>query len=158
MLMTKTTELGLQSVLYMAQQPEGHRVNPQEVAERLEESPSYLAKVFRQLALAGIIRAHRGASGGFELARAPSDITLLDVVEACQGAVRGNYCAEVPPERVPLMCGWHQAMWELKESCRAVLSRWTIARILERPVAKVPSPACRYRRLRIKFEPVPREI
>lgn len=152
--MTKTTELGLQSVLFMAQQPRGHRVNPQDVAARLEESASYMAKVFRQLAQAGIIRAHRGAAGGFELARDPAEITLLDVVEACQGCVRGNYCAEVPAERVRLMCGWHQAMWELREACRTVLKKWTIARILENPVAKVPSPACRYRRLRIKFEPV----
>lgn len=154
MLMTKTTELGLQCVLYLAQQPDGHLVNPQEVAERLGESATYVAQVLRRLAQAGIIRSHRGAAGGFELTHSPQTITLLDVVEACQGAVKGNYCQEVPAERVPLMCGWHQAMWELKESCRTVLTRWTIAKILETPFAKVPSPACRYRRLRIKFEPV----
>lgn len=154
MIMNKTTELGLQCVLYMAQQPVGHLVNPQEVAEQLGESGTYMAKVLRQLATSGIIRSHRGVSGGFELVRPPRDITLLSVVEACQGPIQGNYCQEVPAERVPLMCGWHQAMWELKESCREVLSKWTIARILERPVARVPSPACRYRRVRVKFEAV----
>ncbi|HMP75859.1 MAG TPA: Rrf2 family transcriptional regulator [Kiritimatiellia bacterium] len=150
--MNKTTELGLQSVLYMAQQPGGRLVNPQEIAEKLGESATYMAKVLRQLAQAGIIRSHRGAAGGFELARLPKQITLLDVVEACQGPIQGNYCEEVPVERIPLMCGWHQAMHELQENCRAVLSRWTLARILERPVARVPSPACRFRRVRIKFE------
>lgn len=155
MLMNKTTELGLQSVLFLAQQPEGRLVNPQEIADRLGESATYMAQVLRRLTQAGIIRSHRGAAGGFELARTPSDVTLLDIVEACQGAVQGNYCQDVLAERVPLMCGWHQAMWELKESCRTVLTRWTIARILQAPVAKVPSPACRYRRVRIKFDPVP---
>lgn len=155
MLMTKTTELGLQCVLYMAQQPAQRLVNPQEVAERLDESATYMAKVLRQLTRAGIIRSHRGAAGGFELARQSKHITLLDVVEACQGPIQGNYCQEVPAERVPLMCGWHQAMYELRESCRDVLARWTIAKILERPVARVPTYGCRYRRVRIKFDPVP---
>lgn len=154
MLITKTTELGLQCVLFLAQQPQGRLVNPQEVADRLQESATYMAKVFRQLAQAGIIRSHRGAAGGFELARQPAQITLLAVVEACQGTIQGNYCAEVPAEQVPLMCGWHQAMHELRESCRQVLDRWTIAKILENPVAQTPSYACRFRRIQIKFDPV----
>lgn len=149
MIMTKTTELGLQSVLYLAQCPPGYLANPQEIADRLNESGAYIAKVLRLMTHSGIIRSHRGVSGGFELIRAKEDITLLDVVEACQGAIQGNYCREVPAEMVPNMCGYHQAMFELKETCRAVLSSWTVARILKNPVAKVPSPACRFRRIHI---------
>ncbi len=153
MIVTKTTELGLQCVLYLAQRRRGDLVNPLEIAQQFGESATYIAKVLRQLAHSGIVRSHRGASGGFELARDPASITLLTVVEACQGAVKGNYCQETPPSRVPSMCGWHQAMWELKESCRSVLSRWTIARIMEKPYAKTPTPACRYRRVHIQVEP-----
>jgi DNA-binding IscR family transcriptional regulator len=60
-----------------------------------------MAKVLRLLARADLIRSHRGAAGGFELIRAKENLTLLDVVEACQGPIRGNYCAEVPVEQVP---------------------------------------------------------
>ena len=158
MILTKTTELGLQSVLYMAQQQPGHLSNPQEIAGRLDESTAYTAKVLRLLAHAGIVRSHRGVAGGFELLRAPEAVTLLEIVEACQGAIQGNYCRDVPAEMVPNMCGYHQAMYELKESCRSSLARWTIARILEQPVAKVPSPACRFRRIRIQFDQVPHEV
>ena len=154
MLMTKTTEIGLRCVLYAAQQPDGRLINPQEVAERLAESAAYTAKVLRQLVQAGVMRSHRGVAGGFELARPTRQITLLDVVEACQGMLQGNYCREVPAEQMPLMCGWHQAMDELRSSCRNVLSRWTIAKILERPEALVPTPACRFRRLNPRPEPV----
>jgi Rrf2 family protein len=154
MILTKTTELGLQSILFLAQQERGYLVNPQQLAERLEESPTYMAKVLRLLAQAGLVRSHRGAAGGFELVRSKESLTLLDVLEACQGPIRGNYCAEVPPEQVPLMCGYHQAMHELKESCRGVLARWTIAQILNQPEARMPSPACQFRRVRIKFDVV----
>lgn len=152
MILNKTTELGLQSILYLAQQGPGYLVNPQELAERLEESPTYMAKVLRLLARADLIRSHRGAAGGFELVRDKEHLTLLDVVEACQGPIRGNYCSEVPAEQVPFMCGYHQAMHELKESCRSVLAKWTIGRILLQPSAKIPSPGCRFRRVRIVFD------
>lgn len=152
MILTKTTELGLQGILFLAQQKKGYLVNPQELADRMGESSTYIAKVLRLLARAELIRSHRGVSGGFELVRSPESLTLLDIVEACQGPIRGNYCAETPAEQVPLMCGYHQAMHELKESCRTVLAKWTIAHILTLPVAKVPSPACRFRRVRIQFD------
>jgi len=152
MIVTKTTELGIQSILYIAQQRQGHRVNPQEIASRTGESQTYIAKVLRLMSSAGILRSHRGVSGGYEMARRPEEITLLDVVEACQGAVQGNYCQEVSEELVPMMCGYHQAMFDLKKSCRDALSRWSVARILEQPVARVPSPGCRFRRIRIRFE------
>lgn len=155
MILNKTTELGLNSILFLAQQPTGYLVNPQELASRLGESPTYMAKVLRLLARADLIRSHRGAAGGFELIRAKENLTLLDVVEACQGPIRGNYCAEVPVEQVPFMCGYHQAMHELKESCRTVLAKWTIAQILKHPVALIPSPACRFRRVNIQFDPIP---
>jgi Rrf2 family protein len=154
MILTKTTELGLQSVLYMAQQPPGYLVNPQEIAVRIGESSAYTAKVLRLLAHAGLVRSHRGVAGGFELTKLADQISLLEIVEACQGAIKGNYCREVPAEMVPQMCGYHQAMYELKESCRGVLARWTVANILEKPTSTVPSPACRFRRIRISFDVV----
>ena len=147
--MTKTTELGVQSVLYLAQHPEGYLANPQEIAERMGESSAYIAKVLRLMTHSGIIRSHRGVSGGFELVRKPEDITLLEIVEACQGTIQGNYCREMPASVVPQLCGYHQAMFELKETCRRVLSEWTVARILKNPEARVPSPACRFRRIRV---------
>jgi Rrf2 family protein len=94
MILTKTTELGLNSILFLAQQPTGYLVNPQELAGRLHESPTYMAKVLRLLARADLIRSHRGAAGGFELIRAKENLTLLDVVEACQG-----------PDPWQLLCG-----------------------------------------------------
>lgn len=154
MIMTKTTELGVQSVLYLAQHPEGYLANPQEIAERLSESSAYIAKVLRLMTHSGIIRSHRGVSGGFELVRRPEQITLLEIVEACQGAIQGNYCREMPAEMVPQLCGYHQAMFELKETCRRVLTEWTVARILLNPEARIPSPACRFRRIRVNA-PVP---
>ncbi len=46
---------------------------------------AYLARIINRLAHRGIIVAKRGYRGGIQLARAPQDISLLEVVEAVEG-------------------------------------------------------------------------
>jgi len=101
------------------------------MAEHLGESPSYLAKVVRHLVRAGILKAHRGVSGGVVLNREPQNITLLAIVEACQGTVLGDFCSEATD--LTLTCGFHQAGAELHRAIVGVLSRWTLADFLRRP-------------------------
>ncbi|MCC6346770.1 MAG: Rrf2 family transcriptional regulator, partial [Nitrospirales bacterium] len=42
---------------------------------------------------AKIARSYRGVKGGFQLARKPAEISLLDVIETVQGPVAMNRCA-----------------------------------------------------------------
>ncbi len=56
------------------------RLSAHEMAERLNVSEAHLAKVLQRLAHAGLVRSVRGPHGGFMLARAGSEITLLEVV------------------------------------------------------------------------------
>jgi Rrf2 family protein len=52
----------------------------------------FLAKIFQQCAKAGLITAKKGASGGVTLARRPESVTLLDVIEACEGTYARDAC------------------------------------------------------------------
>jgi Rrf2 family protein len=47
--------------------------------------PSYLAKIFGRLTKARLIRAVKGHSRGYVFARAPEDISLLEVLEVIEG-------------------------------------------------------------------------
>ncbi|MGH8700238.1 MAG: RrF2 family transcriptional regulator, partial [Burkholderiales bacterium] len=51
-----------------------------------------LAKLFRRLTRAGILRTHRGVGGGVSLARAPQQISLRSVVEAVEGSLPLSGC------------------------------------------------------------------
>lgn len=133
MFLTKTTELAIQSLVFFATQNEGMLCTPQDIAEPLEESPSYLSKVLRILAKAGILRSQRGKSGGFLLARRPEDISLLMVVEACQGMVVGNYCSEAGRSHLKHTCRYHQAMQTLQDGIRQTLSGTSIAELCSPP-------------------------
>ncbi len=69
-------------------------------AERVATAQSiplnFLENILGELRHAGIVRSHRGAEGGFRLARPATEVTVADVIRAVEGplaSVRGG-----PPE------------------------------------------------------------
>jgi len=82
---SQSTELAIDSLFFMAAHLERHDFAVDEVAQAQRVSPSYLAKIFQQLAKAGLLRSHRGAKGGYQLAKPSSEITLLDIASVFEG-------------------------------------------------------------------------
>jgi Rrf2 family protein len=93
--LTRGTDYGIRGVLDLAMQPFEQVTLLHDIAERQDVPESYLAKIFQDLNKAGLVRSHRGAKGGFSLARAPADITLREVIEALQGPISLNRCLDV---------------------------------------------------------------
>lgn len=65
-----------------------------EVARRQEMSEKYLSKLVIPLKAAKLVRSSRGAGGGYSLARSPSTITLLEIVELLEGEITSVDCVE----------------------------------------------------------------
>lgn len=63
-----------------------------DIAARQGIPPAYLAKIVQALSRRGIVRTHRGARGGVQLARPAAVVTLRDVIEAVEGPVAINQC------------------------------------------------------------------
>lgn len=51
-------------------------------------------KLMQQLAAHGLLVGHRGAGGGYALARPVSEISLADIVEAVEGPFAMTVCSE----------------------------------------------------------------
>jgi len=130
-MLTKTTLSAIRTLVYIATRESATAQSPRILAGYLHESPTYLAKITRLLVKAGLLRAEKGAKGGVRLALPPSQITLLAVVEACQGAIVGDYCQDGYPPG--FTCSFHEAALQLQEAVVRVLSRWSIAQLAERP-------------------------
>jgi Rrf2 family cysteine metabolism transcriptional repressor len=64
-------------------------VSVREMAGDVGVSEHYLEQVMTQLRRAGLVQATRGASGGYELARAAADLRLLDFLRALDGLPDG---------------------------------------------------------------------
>jgi Rrf2 family protein len=91
---------------------------------------NFLENILGELRHAGVVRSHRGAEGGFRLAKAAEEVTVADVIRAVEGplaSVRGG-----PPEDSNYN-GAAQALpqvWiAVRANLRRVLERVTIADI-----------------------------
>ncbi len=67
-------------------------VSAHTMAEALGASEATLSKVMQRMVKAGLATSKRGPHGGFELARAPKTITLLEVYESVEGAIEVRHC------------------------------------------------------------------
>lgn len=133
-MLSQTAILAIRAAVLLAcSRPLTRYVRPEDLAHDLKASPTYTAKVLSALVRAGICESRRGARGGLRLARPPADITMRELVEAAQGVLVGDFCEEVPKQRLARTCAFHQACHELHEAMVNVLERWTLAQLAERP-------------------------
>jgi len=58
-----------------------------EIARRREIPVQFLEGLFATLRRAGILHSQRGVKGGYSFARPPDQVTVLEVVEALEGAL-----------------------------------------------------------------------
>ncbi|MCC6260596.1 MAG: Rrf2 family transcriptional regulator [Anaerolineales bacterium] len=117
MQITRQADYAVRAVLHLARQGK-QRVSTTAIAKEEKIPSSFLAKIISQLSIAGVLNTARGARGGVTLARAPEEITLLEVVEAIDGPIRLNDCVENPggcafEKDCPLQPVWWDAQKEL---------------------------------------------
>ncbi len=96
-----------------------------QVAEEERLPKSFLAKIVRGLVKAGIVIARSGAAGGIRLARDPEQISLLEVVEACEGGYARQQCVyyadrSCPGTDCPVWCDIRRIEEELMAQLRGV--------------------------------------
>jgi Rrf2 family protein len=71
-------------------------VKAERIANAQEIPLNFLENILGELRHAGIVRSHRGAEGGFRLAKPAAEISVADIIRAVEGplaSVRGG-----PPE------------------------------------------------------------
>src|SRR5262250_2698135 len=77
----------------LAREPERYH-NAFELAEATLLPAPTVSKILASLARGGITVSHRGAKGGYRLARAPKDISIADIVSAVDGPIALTVCLE----------------------------------------------------------------
>jgi Rrf2 family cysteine metabolism transcriptional repressor len=87
MKVTARVEYAVLALFELALKASGRPVQAREISESQNIPLRFLEQILIQLKKAGLVKSVRGASGGYLLAKAPSDVTLKDVVEAVEGEV-----------------------------------------------------------------------
>lgn len=133
-------EWGLHCAVLLAQAPAGTALSRRTLAEHYDLPEAYLAKHLRALVAAGILRATPGPRGGYQLAQPAAQVTVLDVLDAVEGAASPFVCQEirqqgtgaVSPEHCMRPCAIAAAMTQAHRAWRGALHGVTLADLLER--------------------------
>jgi len=125
--LTRKGEYAIRGIVYLATQPEDKVCLLSDIASAVEVPATFLAKIFQQFSKIGLVKSYRGTGGGFVLGRSADKITLLEVVEAVEGAIIPNRCVVNPGEcSRDISCKVHPVWKRVQEQVRDVLERVTL--------------------------------
>ncbi len=123
---------GLQFMVDLALQAGRGPVLVDTVAERQALPPKFLRVLLGGLKSAGLVKVQRGPSGGCELARHPSHISALQVLEALEGRLGS---AGLPPDATHSARAVRELWTRSTEAARDVLRSTTLADLAARQQA-----------------------
>lgn len=143
-------EYGLHCLLFLANPSGGAKeASAKDLADLQGIPAEYVAKLFTKLNKAGLVRATEGVRGGFALAKAPAEISVLDVVEAIDGRKALFDCREIrqrcavfedqrPDWSQAPPCTIQVVMMSAERRMREELASHTLADLSGRVAAKTP--------------------
>ncbi|WP_028936091.1 RrF2 family transcriptional regulator [Pseudonocardia spinosispora] len=142
-----STEWVLHCATTLAQLEPGTSASTSQLSQYYDLPAPYLAKQLKALVKAGVLTATTGPRGGFRLARPASEITLLQIVEAVDGASSPYECREIrqqgqgalPAEDCRDTCILAVKMEEAHEAWRTSLGGVTLAGVLDTLPPSTPS-------------------
>jgi Rrf2 family protein len=88
--LTRASNYVIAAAVYLAHQKGGKPATSQVIAEAEGLPEPFLHKLLKPLVDVGLLRSLKGPNGGYTLARPAKDITLLEIVEAVDGPIRGQ--------------------------------------------------------------------
>lgn len=107
-------------------------VNLKDIAEEEGISFRYLEQIIIPLKFANLVKSIRGAGGGYSLTRKPSEIKLIDILEALEGScalvdcvIDRNFCSRLP------RCAVYEIWKEASKVLEDYFSKVTLQTLLD---------------------------
>ncbi|HEV7308038.1 Rrf2 family transcriptional regulator [Ensifer sp.] len=147
MILKSQVEWALHCCAILAGLPEGRYLSTKALAEFHGLPKEYLSKALQSLSQAGLVDTTLGPSGGYRLAKAPTDLTFLDIVEAVEGKTRTFVCTNIRannPCRAPGYCesgpcAVARIMWEADEAWRGKLRSVRLSDLVDTLSKEIPA-------------------
>jgi Rrf2 family protein len=121
-------DYAVRAAVELAAAPDDKPVKAERIATAQGIPLNFLENILGELRHSGIVRSHRGAEGGFRLAKPAAEITIADIIRAVEGplaSVRGG-----PPEdsHYPGAAAELPRVWiAVRANLRSVVEHVTVA-------------------------------
>src|SRR5689334_22550001 len=131
MKLSRNIAYAVQATLELASSEPNRPVPCSRLAKHGNLPERYLPQVLRQLVTHGILNSTIGVDGGYSLCKSPAEITLLDIIDSFDNALRLSV-----PEMQGLPESARQRLFskieQIIDGARQELNRLTVADLLEK--------------------------
>lgn len=139
--LSKIADYGVVLMARLAGGPAGTTHNARELAAEAQLPVPVVSKVLKALARAGLLESHRGAKGGYRLARRPRAISVADIVCALEGPIAVTACNLGPRScEHELACALRSPWQKINRVLETTLATVTLADLLDPGYAPAPPP------------------
>ncbi|MFH1016630.1 MAG: SUF system Fe-S cluster assembly regulator [Pseudomonadota bacterium] len=90
--LSRLTDYGFVVLRHFASHPELAAMNARDVAQSTQLPFPTVGKLLKLLTKRGLLASHRGANGGYTLARPPERITIAEIIAALEGPIAVTEC------------------------------------------------------------------
>ena len=125
--MTKQADYAIVLMSRMASSPE-MRFNASEIAAATGLPQPIVSKILKLLTRQELLTSHRGAKGGYLLARAAEEVSIAQIIEAVEGPIGITECVDYAPGECsqepicPVRSNWQR----INEAVRQALGEITL--------------------------------
>ena len=123
--LNKLTDYAIVLMTYVARSPRPSLHTAKELATATKLAPATVGKIVRELVEHRLLVSHRGAKGGYALARAPERISVAEIIDVLEGPVGFTECYSTP------------GCCELEPSCTVRTNSQVISRALRRTLEDI---------------------
>jgi Rrf2 family protein len=134
---SQTVEYALRAVVHLAEHAPSPRTTDQ-IAGATRVPKAYLSKVLQGLCRGGIAESKRGIGGGITLVKTPSELTILDVVNAVEPIARIRHCPLGLKTHGVRLCPLHKRMDNALAMVENAFRETTLAEVLGEPTNSRP--------------------
>jgi Rrf2 family nitric oxide-sensitive transcriptional repressor len=130
MQLTRYTDFGIRTLMYLALQPERNTLfRIAEITEVFELSPNHVSKIVHHLGKLGYLETIRGKSGGFRLGMSASQINVGQLVRVLENSLAPIDCSK-PYCRFTPSCQLKGVLAEAVSAYLAVLDKYSLEDIV----------------------------
>ena len=132
--LSRLTDYGIVLMSHLAGFGDGEPHNAREIAAEAGLPQPVVGKLLKALAREGLLESHRGARGGYSLARRPEEISTAEMITALEGPIGLTECTVHPGEcaQEP-SCHVREPWQRINEVVRGALSDVSLADLAQPP-------------------------
>jgi Rrf2 family protein len=134
---SKRSEYGVRVMTELAMHYGNGPLSLTEISRDEEMPLSFLEQIMAPLRRAGLVVSRHGVRGGYELSRAPDEISMSDVLDVLEGTIAPMLCA--PLDGSTMICGREsicgsKVLWRrLRDAINETLRTTTLADLVPPP-------------------------